>query len=87
MNSKRLLRKLRVRGVPMKILLLIQSWLYERKARVPIGGKFSKGMNIHNMVYQSTVVRPLLKNVYYAHVAMAANKIGFLEIVFVYDLN
>ena len=41
-NSRRLLRKLRARGVPMEILLVIQSWLYERKARVAVDSKFLK---------------------------------------------
>ena len=86
-NSRRLLRKLRARGVPMEILLVIQSWLYERKARVAVGGKFSKDMCIHNMVYQGTVLGPPLWNVYYADAAVAVNMIGFLEIVFADDLN
>ena len=86
-NSRRLLRKLRARGVPMEILLVIQSWLYERKARVAVGGKFSKDMCIQNMVYQGTVLGPPLWNVYYADAAVAVNMIGFLEIVFADDLN
>ena len=59
-NSRRLLRKLRARGVPMEILLVIQSWLYERKARVAVGGEFSKDMSFQNMVYQGTVLGPPL---------------------------
>ena len=86
-NSRRLLRKLRARGVPTEILLFIQSWLYERKARVAVGGQFSRDMNICNMVYQGTVLGPPLWNVYYADAALAVNLIGFLEIVFADDLN
>lgn len=41
-NSRRLLRKLRAHGVPDAILLVIQSWLYERKARVAVSGKCSR---------------------------------------------
>ena len=65
----------------MEILLVIQSWLYERKARVAVGGQFSKDISIHNMVYQGTVLGPPLWNVYYADAAVAVNMIGFLEIV------
>ena len=77
-NSRRLLRKLRARGVPDAILMVIQSWLYERRARVAVGGKFSKEMKIQNMVYQGTVLGPPLWNIYYADAAMAVNIIGFL---------
>ena len=86
-NSRRLLRKLCARGVPMEMLLVIQSWLYERKARVAVGGKFSRNMNIHNMVYQGTVLGPPLWNVYYADAAIVVNLLGFMEIVFADDLN
>ena len=86
-NSRRLLRKLRARGVPDAILMVIQSWLYERRARVAVGGKFSKDMTIQNMVYQGTVLGPPLWNIYYADAAIAVNIIGFLEIVFADDLN
>ena len=71
----------------MEILLVIQSWLYERKARVAVGGEFSKDMSFQNMVYQGTVLGPPLWNVYYADAAAAVNLIGFLEIVFADDLN
>ena len=50
-NSRRLLRKLCASGVPDAILLVIQSWLYERRARVAVSCKFSRDMKIHNMVY------------------------------------
>ena len=56
-NLRILLRKLRAREDPMEILLEIQSWLYERKAWVAVGGKFPKDMNIHNMVCQGAVLR------------------------------
>ena len=59
-DSQRLLRKLRAFGVPVEILNVIQSWLSDRTARVAVGGKLSKDMNIHNMVYQGTVLGPPL---------------------------
>ena len=46
-----------------KIPRLEPKWLYERKAKVTVGGKFSS-MKIHNMVYQGTVLGPPLWNVY-----------------------
>ena len=86
-NSRRLLRKLRARGVSDEILLVVQSWLYERRARVAVGGKFSRDMKIHNMVYQGTVLGPPLWNIYYADAALAVKRYDFLEIIFADDLN
>ena len=70
-----------------KIILVLQSWMHERKARVAVGGKFSMDMNIINMVYQGTVLGPPLWNVFYADAALAVNMIEFFEIVFANDLN
>ena len=55
--------------------------------RVAVGGKFSRDMNIKDMVYQGTVLGPPLWNVYYADAALAVNLVGFLEIVFADDLT
>jgi len=71
----------------MQILVVLQSWMKERKARVAVGGKFSRDMNINNMVYQGTVLGPPLWNVFYADAAVAVNSVEFLEIVFADDLN
>ena len=71
----------------MEILNVIQSWLSDRTARVAVGGKLSKDMNIHNMVYQGTVLGPPLWNIFYADAAVAVNLLGFLEIIFADDLN
>ena len=70
-NSRRLPGKLRARGVPDAIPVVIQSRLYERTARVAVGGKFSRDMKISNMVYQGTVLGPPLWNVYYADATQA----------------
>ena len=86
-NSRRLLRKLRSRSVTDVILLVIQSWLYERNARVAVGCKFSRDVKIKNMVYQGTVLGPPLWNIYYADTALTVNLNGFLEIIFADDLN
>ena len=71
----------------MEILNVIQYWLSDRTARVAVGGKLSKDMNIHNMVYQSTVPGQPLLNIFYGDSAVAVNLLGFLEIIFADDLN
>ena len=86
-NSRRLIQKLRARGVPDQILSVIDSWLSDRKARVAVGGKFSRDMRISNMVYQGTVLGPPLWNAFYSDAAIAVNLYGFLEIIFADDLN
>ena len=48
-NSKRLLRKLRARGIPEETLLVPGSWLSERIAGVAVGNKLSRDMKINNM--------------------------------------
>ena len=63
----------------MEILNVIQSWLSDRTARVAVGGKLSKDMNIHNMVYQGTVLGPPLWNIVYGDAAVAVNFLEFLE--------
>ena len=72
---------------PDAMLLVIQSWLYQCRARVAVGGKFSRDMKTLNMVYQGTVLGPPLWNIYYADAAIAVKLHGFLEIVFADDLN
>ena len=86
-NSMRLLCKLRSRCVPDTILLMIQSWLYERNARVAISCKFSMDMKIKNIVYKGTILGPPLWNIHYGDAALAVNLHGFLEIVFADVLN
>ena len=63
-NSRRLVRKLRAKGVPEEILAVLQSWLAARTARVAVGGKFSRDMRISDMVYQGTVLGPPLWNIF-----------------------
>ena len=80
-NSRRLVRKLRAKGVPEEILAVLQSWLAARTARVSVGGKFSRDTGISDMVYQGTVLGRLLWNIFYEDVADAVHLHDFLEIV------
>ena len=70
------MRKLRARGIPDAILLVIQSWRYERKANV----------NTQHGV-PGRVFGPPLWNIYYADAALAVQLHAFLEIVFAETLN
>ena len=86
-NAGRLLRKLRSKGLPEDMLAVIQSWLSARKARIAVGGQFSKDMEICNMVYQGTVLCQPMWNLFYEDASMAIRCHGFCDIVFAYDLN
>ena len=80
-NSRRLLRKLRARGLPGTIVLAIQYWMHERRTCVAVGGKFSSDIRIHNMVHKGTVLGLPMWNIYSADAAMVINLHGFMEIV------
>ena len=52
-----------------------------------VGGQFSRDMVIRDIVYQGTIIGPLLWNVFYEDAAMAIRVHEFCEIVFADDLN
>ena len=66
---------------------VIQLGPSDRTARVTVGDKFSKDMNIHNMVYQEPVLRPQLWNIFHGDVAIAINLVGFLETTFAREFD
>jgi hypothetical protein len=86
-SAERLIFKLRSKGVHEKLLTLLGSWLAERMARVCVEGCFSEGFALYNMVFQGTVLGPLLWNVYYADSSHAVRKHDFTEAIFADDLN
>ena len=86
-KAKRLLEKLQAWGVPELVLRVLRSWLARREARVAVGGKFSRGVAIENMVYQGTVFGPPLWNIFYEDASLPIQKNEFEEIVFADDLN
>ena len=73
--------------IPVDILEVFKSWLFARKARVAVGGKFSRDMVIRDMVYQGTVLGPPLWNIVFEYASMAIRSHEFCKIVFPDDLN
>ena len=57
---KRLKAKLIAKGVHPKLVKLFESWLEERRARVLVGGTQSNEIPLKNMVFQGTVLGPIL---------------------------
>jgi len=86
-STKRLISKLRARGMPDDVLQVVESWLRRREAEVIVGGVASNRMTLENMVFQGTVWGPSLWNVFYADARQAIHKHAFEEIVFADDLN
>ena len=86
-DSKRLIDKLRKKGVHETLVRLIQSWLRQRKAQVVVGGEASDEFILRNMIYQGTVLGPLLWNAFFEDASIAIKKSGFKETKFADDLQ
>ena len=82
-----LTRKLRAKGVPAEIRKLLKSWLRKRAALVVVEGANSEEMELCDMVYQGTVLGPMLWNIFFEDSRHAINNAGFEEIVYADDLN
>ncbi len=82
----RLLSKLAASGVPDDILKVFTSWLEARLAEVVVSGALSVSW-IKNIVFQGTVVGPMLWSVFYEDASRAMRSKAFIEIVFADDLN
>ena len=85
--TRRLIEKLRLKGVHPQIVKLIGSWLEDRTAIVIVDGRSSQPTVLANSVFQGTVWGPPLWNVYYEDARQAVNQADFEETVFADDLN
>ncbi len=70
-HRPRLLRKLRRAGFNSRFVALFADFLDIREAMVVIGGVCSAPYVLENMVYQGTVLGPLLWNIFFADVSDA----------------
>ena len=84
---ERLISKLHAKGVHPKLVKLIESWLQERRARVLVGGEMSGTTPLRNMVFQGTVLGPILWLVFFADASKVIIEAKFREIIFADDLN
>ena len=66
---------------------LIASWLGQRQANVVVGGERSDSFLLENMVYQGTVLGPILWNLFFGDASRAIQMLKFIEIIFVDYLN
>ena len=86
-SARRLLDKLRAKGLREDMLKVFEAWLAERQAVVVCGGQHGDPICLNNMIYQGTVWGPWLWNIFYEDARMALRVHQFLEIVFADDLN
>ena len=86
-SAKRLVQKMRGKGVHASMLRVLQSWLDDRRAVVIVDGAASLPEPLTNSVYQGTVLGPPLWNCYYEDARWPVNAEGFTETVFADDLQ
>ena len=84
--SRLLLRKIN-NYFSANILRTLASWLDGRKANVCINGTESTTFSMDNMVYQGTVLGPLLWNLFFADTQYLVSSRHFDSIVYAADLN
>lgn len=86
-SRERLCAKLASLGIPEKLVAVLASWLLPRRAYVLVEGATSAEANLRDMVFQGTVLGPLLWNIFFADARDPIVEVGFQEIVYADDLN
>ena len=86
-KAERLIAKLRSKKLRNEVIDVLASWLRQRTARVLVGGKQSDTFKITDMVFQGTVLGPVLWNVCYEDARRAMEELFFEEIMYADDLN
>ena len=69
------------------VLHVLSSWLAPRKANVCVNGKMSNELEMSNMIFQGTVLGPILWNLFFANAQNAVTDMNFESIVYADDLN
>ena len=75
------------KGINENLIALFKSWLRTRHATVIVSGEHSCSTLLKDMIFQGTVLGPVLWNVFYEDSRIAINKAGFIEIIYADDLN
>ena len=83
----RMTEKLEATGLPRDMVQVLVSWLAQRDAQVIVEGDFSEKMCLSNMVFQGTVLGPILWNLFFADAQRPIRDSGFSDIIFADDLN
>ena len=86
-DSNKMYQKLQTTGIHHKIACLLRSWLERRIAYVVVHGAKSNPLVLENMIFQGTVLGPILCNIFYADCKRPVRAKTFTETVFADDLN
>ena len=86
-KATRLIEKLVQKGVHRQLVKLIESWLRQRTAKVVVGGQESKEFKLLDMIFQGTVLGPILWNTFFEDARLAIKAAGFTETMFADDLQ
>ena len=86
-KTERLIAKLRSKKLRPEIVDVLASWVRQRTARVVVGGKQSPVFSFSEMVYQGTVLGPVLWKLFYEDARRAIEEWLLEEIVHADDLN
>ena len=81
-DSNIFLAKCRRAGLHPKILRFLQSWLSGRCGIVVTRGKKLLIFFMSNMVFQGTVLRPLLWNIFFKDTGDILRNFGFIDVAF-----
>ena len=86
-DTELLLEKLKRCGLSDKMLGFLNSYLVERKAVVIVNGTKSDEFDLRDIVYQGTVLGPVLWLVFFADVLYPSESTGCVAAKFADDLN
>ena len=86
-DSNRLIQKLERKGLGIKMIRVIRSWLQRRRATVVVSGQKSRSLLLQNQVFQGTVFGPPLWNQFFSDAAVPLKQSGYTEVVYADDLN
>ena len=66
---------------------VLSSWLAPRKANICVSGKMSNELEMTNMIFQGTVLGPILSNLFFVDAQNAVINMNFESTVCADDLN
>ena len=84
---ERLVTKLKAKKLHPSIIAVLTSWLRQRAARIVFGGSQSDDMWLRDMVFQSTVLGPILWNLFFEDARLPINDWLFTEVIYADNLN
>ena len=82
-----LMKKLWRSGLNAELLKFLENYLTEHSRKIAVNGDFSDAFELSNMVYQGTVLGPVLWNVFFSDISSVMAKIHGTEAKFADDLN